>query len=64
MPNLSQQYPVQYAEWVAAGGIEANFRLHLLGIGAIPATAKDVLDLARTALAQAKGVLDNLSTQS
>jgi hypothetical protein len=44
--KLSEQFPNEYAEWVAAGGIENNFRAHLLGIGSLKPTKEDVPILA------------------
>jgi hypothetical protein len=41
MPTLRQQYPVQFDEWDAAGGVEDNFRRFLLGQGVIKATKAD-----------------------
>ena len=37
--NLSEQFPNNYGEWIAAGGDpEGDFRRHLLGIGVLPPT--------------------------
>lgn len=61
---LADQFPSVYKEWVAAGGIENNFRKHLLGIGAIQPTKDDLaflLDQLQADLNQAKGVLAKLS---
>jgi uncharacterized protein Yka (UPF0111/DUF47 family) len=41
---LAATYPALYQEWVAAGGIENNFRSHLLALGILPATRADLLD--------------------
>lgn len=38
--------PKVFAEWEAAGGVENNFRKHLLGIGAIKPTSDDLKFLA------------------
>ncbi len=40
--SLREQYPAAFAEWEKAGGVENNFRAHLLGIGAIKPTKEDV----------------------
>jgi len=60
---LTDDYPDQYAAWVAAGGVEANFRRHLLALGTVPATPRDLLDLAQESLSQAQGLLANLAAQ-
>lgn len=57
---LKEQYVDLFAQWDAAGGVENNFRKHLLGIGAIQPTAGDLQFLAREAeagLSQLKGAL-------
>lgn len=46
---LRDQYPQAFAEWEAAGGIENNFRAHLIGIGAIQPTKDDLQTLASNA---------------
>lgn len=40
--SLQEQFPELYNEWVAAGGIENNFRAHLLALGAITPTRDDL----------------------
>ncbi len=55
--TLAEQYPVQYQQWVAAGGVTNNFRAHLLGIGVIAATKADVPVLA----GQVKAATDQLT---
>jgi hypothetical protein len=42
MTTLQAEYKTAYDEWVAAGGIDNNFRAHLLAIGSIPATQADL----------------------
>ncbi len=54
---LKDQYPAQYAAWVAAGGIENNLRSHLLAIGVIAPTKADVPVLA----GQVKAATDQLT---
>ncbi len=54
---LKDQYPAQYAAWVAAGGIENNFRAHLLGIGEIQPMRSDIPILA----GQVKAATDQLT---
>jgi hypothetical protein len=48
---LKDQYPQIYAEWDAAGGVENNFRAHLLGIGAMQSSVPDVDVIAGNAKA-------------
>ena len=55
--TLAEQYPTQYQQWVAAGGVANNFRAHLLGIGAIVPTKADVPVLA----GQVKAATDQLT---
>jgi hypothetical protein len=55
--TLAEQYPVQYQQWVAAGGIESNLRAHLLGIGVLTPTKADVPILA----GQVKAATDQLT---
>lgn len=55
--TLAEQYPVQYQQWVAAGGVTNNFRAHLLGIGALAPTKADVPVLA----GQVKAATDQLT---
>jgi hypothetical protein len=52
--SLVEQYPAQYSEWVNAGGVENNFRKHLLGIGSIPVTLADCQFLASEAVASTR----------
>jgi len=52
MPQtLEEQYPGEYAAWVAAGGIRNNFRAHLLGTGVLQATGEDLTLLAGQSVA-------------
>ncbi len=39
---LSEQFPNEYNAWINAGGIENNFRAHLLGIGVLQPTNNDL----------------------
>jgi predicted HicB family RNase H-like nuclease len=40
---LSDQYPQVYADWIAAGGAEDNFRAHLLALqGGIQPSEADI----------------------
>ncbi len=55
--TLAEQYPTQYQQWVAAGGVTNNFRAHLLGIGVISPTKADVPILA----GQVKAATDQLT---
>jgi hypothetical protein len=58
--GLAAQFPELYKLWVAAGGIEDNFRKHLLGIGSLPPTADDLkflADQAQASLDQLKGAI-------
>jgi hypothetical protein len=55
--TLAEQYPTQYRQWVAAGGIESNLRAHLLGIGVLTPTKADVPILA----GQVKAATDQLT---
>lgn len=50
--SLREQYPTQFTEWEKAGGVENNFRAHLIGIGAIKPTKGDLLLLAGEARAR------------
>lgn len=44
---LKDQFPADYAAWVAAGGDpEASFRAHLMGIGRLPAGKAEAIALA------------------
>ena len=43
---LKDQYPVQFKQWEAAGGVDAHFLPHLLAIGAKAPTKADVPILA------------------
>ncbi|MCL5264152.1 MAG: glycosyl hydrolase [Chloroflexi bacterium] len=43
--GLVEQFPAQFEEWEAAGGIENNFRSHLLAVGALQPTKADLLGL-------------------
>ena len=61
-PTLESQYPAQYAEWVAAGGIDNNFRAQLLGIGALAPTTADLGFLAGQATA-ARTQLENATAK-
>ncbi len=58
---LKDEHPDEFAAWEAAGGVENNFRKHLLGIGVIAATAEDLeflADEAASGIAQLKGTLN------
>jgi hypothetical protein len=58
--TLAEQYPQLWADWVAAGGAENNFRKHLLGIGVITPSKDDLHFLAQEAgasIAQIQGAL-------
>lgn len=58
--NIEEQYPQQFAEWKAAGGVANNFRAHLIGIGAIQPTKEDVATLignARSSLNQVENAV-------
>mgnify|MGYP001573280274 CR=1 FL=1 len=58
---LVDQYPEQFSQWQAAGGVENNFRKHLLGIGVLAPEAADLLFLAQelgSGIQQLRGVLD------
>ncbi len=58
---LKEQFPEQFRQWDAAGGVENNFRKHLLGIGALKPTPDDLKFLAgevQASAAQLKGALD------
>lgn len=62
--DLRAEYPTHFAEWDKAGGIEDNFRAHLLGIGALLPTRDDIgmlVDQAQAALSQIEGALDALT---
>lgn len=62
--SLKDQFPAQFMEWEAAGGIENNFRKHLLGIKALPATMADIALLAgemRADVDQLQNVIASLS---
>jgi len=50
--SLRDQFPDLFSQWEAAGGIENNFRSHLLAIGALPPTKADLLMLADEAKAK------------
>lgn len=52
--SLANDYPQQYKEWVDAGGIESNFRDHLVGIGMLPPSFAAVLNLAGNMQAKAQ----------
>jgi len=52
---LSEQYPREFAEWVAAGGVQSNFGRHIKAIRQdIPITGADVLDAIGGAKAAAE----------
>lgn len=51
--SLIQQYPEQFKAWEAAGGVENNFRKHLLGIGELQPSSEDLKFLADEMLASA-----------
>lgn len=60
--KTTEQYKTLYDQWVVAGGIENNFRKHLLGIGVIkptPADLKMLADEIAASVAQLKGALNN-----
>jgi hypothetical protein len=57
---LAEQFPQQYAEWVAAGGVENNLRKHLLGIGLLAPSAADLRFLADEAGASLKQLQEAL----
>lgn len=59
---LSEQFPDEYDAWVNAGGIENNFRAHLLGTGVIDPSADDLRMLtsnAKSAAEQAQNAVAN-----
>jgi len=59
---LVDQYPDDYAAWVAGGGVENNFRAHLLGTGKIKATPADwqfMFGQIMATLNQIKGMMEN-----
>ena len=61
--DLMDQYREQYETWVYAGGIENNFRAHLLGQGLLKPTADDLRMLIgdiRSSLGQLEQALDTL----
>ena len=59
--SLASQFPNEYRAWLEAGGIENNFRAHLLGTGVIKPTADDLKILAAQALASAKQLQNALN---
>ena len=59
--TLAEQYPNEYQAWVAAGGIENNFRKHLLGIGSIKPTPDDLKMLARECRASVDQLVNALN---
>ena len=60
--TLAEQYPTIYREWVQAGGIETNFRAHLIGIGVLKPTADDLKTLAGNTLAAAQQLKNALTS--
>lgn len=54
---LQEQFPDIYREWVNAGGIENNFRDHVLALGALPATKDDLRGLVDQLRAKADQVV-------
>lgn len=65
--KLSEQYPREYAEWVAAGGVENNLKSHLLALGRLTPTMQDLQFLADEMMAKAqqvKNVAAQLSRQA
>lgn len=60
MASLQEQFPSQYQQWADAGGIESNFRRHLIALGEIKATQKDLLEVAQVALQQTLGMLGQI----
>ncbi|GEM_PF-3829778 len=51
--TLAEQFSDLYQQWVEAGGIDANFRKHLLGSRVIKATPDDLKMLAAESIASA-----------
>ncbi len=65
--TLVQQYPVAFAEWETAGGIETNFRDHLLGLQALPSdngAMRHLISQTRAKCSQLQGVLANRPYQA
>lgn len=54
--SLADQFPQQYKDWVAAGGIESNFADHLVGIGVLPPSLKALVNLANNMNAKAQQI--------
>ena len=51
---LAEQFPKEYAAWVAAGGLDNNFLPHLIGIGAVKPTLGHIPLLIGNVAAAAK----------
>lgn len=62
--SLQEQFPAQFAGWEAAGGIENNFRKHLLGIKALPATMANLVFLANEMKADVDQLQNVIATLS
>jgi len=63
---LSDQYPVQYQAWVAAGGVADNFRMYLLGTKQIAPGPGDMSFAFRQVIArmnEVAGLLEVLESQ-
>ena len=63
MMTLQEQFPVQFAQWRDANGVENNFRKHLLALGVLSATEADLDFLfgeIESAVEQAKAVAHSL----
>ena len=58
---LEDEFPNEYAAWVAAGGITANLRKHLIGIGSIVPSPSDLRFLADECKASAEQLRNALA---
>jgi hypothetical protein len=61
------QYPAQYQAWVAAGGVEDNFRMYMLGTKQAPSAQGDLLFANKqviSRLQEVTGILEDLESQA